>query len=213
MEITLGLVFQADWDDRPFRVLAFDESEVFYDCWWPHANAWGLASVKGRAVYYRVPTDVTRRRGKPLRTEPLTAEELAVHRPDLPLRLARSTTLQWTRQLYPSLESYAAYVRECSPSSLPRAMKGGLPIPKVFLYPFGPKGSSKTGTLIEGANGGGFSMLELLWRAHNLQAPLIRKPQSDGVGLYRSGFQRGVPSFYIWGATDRAALARAETDL
>lgn len=78
-----------------------------------------------------------------------------------------------------------------------------LSTPKVVLKPFGPKGNTRQGSVVEAQKGPGFSALEILWLAHNLQAQYV-KDWENGVGIYRSGFQRGMPSYYLWGVNDRA---------
>jgi hypothetical protein len=45
--------------------------------------------------------------------------------------------------------------------------------------------------------------LELLWLAHELQAEYV-KDWDQRVGIYRSGFQARLPSYYLWGFRDKA---------
>jgi hypothetical protein len=201
--IELGAVFQPDWDERPIRVLVFDEVETLYDCWWPHNNAWGLSKLPGNASYYRIPTPFLKARAARLRLEPLTPAEFAVHRPDLPLRLCRVRNLQWTAERYPTKQAFLEGIKELSQRRRIDDKQVALAIPAVTLMPFGPKGSAKRGVAVEAQNTVGFSALELLWLAQDLQAPYV-KEWDKGVGLYRSGIQRGLPSYYLWGATDRA---------
>jgi hypothetical protein len=45
---------------------------------------------------------------------------------------------------------------------------------------------------------------ELLRKAHAVQAKHLSTVAAvDGVGIYRSGLQRGLPAFYVWGAESR----------
>ena len=209
--IKLGAVLKTDWDDRQFRVLAFDDVEVLYDCWWPHRKVWGLSKLSGNATYYRIPTALLCAHATRLRIDPMTQEEIAFHRPDLPLRLCRFPNLHWTKVRYPSIDSYASAIKKSSPRNRVDGKRVALAIPEVILKPFGPKGSAKRGTVIEARNDKGFCALELLWRAHNLQAPYV-KDWEKGVGIYRSGFERGIPSYYLWGVSDQAGNADSAND-
>jgi hypothetical protein len=203
--IELGAVFKTDWDERPIRVLAFDDIEVLHDCWWPHLNRWGLSQLRGKASYYRFPTGLLRSRAVCVRVDRLTPAELAVHRPDLPLRLCRFPDLHWTKDRYPTIASYASAVEKASPRLRIDPVRVALDLPAVVLMPFGPKGSRKRGSVVKARSASGFSALELLWLSHNLQSQYV-KDWRNGVGIYRSGFEGGVPSYYLWGASDRAGI-------
>ena len=194
--LQIGAVLQPDWDERPFRVIAFDDRDVMYDCWWPHKAEWCFASLSGTIAYYRVPCELMLERCAYLRTEPLTQIELDVHRPDLPLRIATSAQVEWPdpsrleafRTTLPSLESRAP-----------------LPATKLYLCPFGPKGGVKAGVLVKPEDGHAFGVAELLSFAAAIQAPLLRGARlTRGVGLFRLGIQRRVPSYYLWGYQSRA---------
>jgi len=83
--------------------------------------------------------------------------------------------------------------------------QGILPLRALYLIPFGAKGGHKRGVLIKSADGSGFSSLELLWQASKLQTAMIAS-HDNGVGIYRSGFQNRIPSFYLWGSRDMAGI-------
>ena len=57
LSIELGGVFQFNHDERPIRVIAFDDNVVMYDAWWSHMNSWGMAKLTGRFSYYRMRRD------------------------------------------------------------------------------------------------------------------------------------------------------------
>lgn len=202
-EIQLGAVFQPDWDERPIRVLAFDEVEVFYDCWWPHLGDWGLSKLPANVSYYRISTPFLKSHAAYLRVEPLTPAETAFHRPDLPLRLCRFPNIHWTNKRFATIKAFVAAVKKSSPRRQLDTQQVALAIPKAALMPFGPKGSAKRGVVVEAQTDTGFSAAELLWLAHELEAPYV-KEWDKGVGLYRSGVERGIPSYYLWGVIDRA---------
>lgn len=203
--LAIGHVRQVDWDDPPLRILGFDDIEVHYDSWWPHSESWGLSTLKGKATYYRTSRRIIDERTVFLRDEPLTEEEASIHRPDLPLRMCRSKDLQWSSTQHSNIKAFAEHIRGESSKDYNELEKFSLSTSSVVLAPFGPKGSQKRGTLLKANNGRGFSGIELLWHAFALQAPFLTG-LSEGVGIYRLGFQQGAPSYYLWGFHDQAGL-------
>jgi len=202
--LQVGAVFQPEWDSRPIRVIAFDDEQVMYDCWWPHVPGWGIDSLNRTISYYRIPLSLLLEKSKYLRTEEYTDAELSIHRPDLPFGFARFADLEW-----PSTHTKA---KEDFPGSTPFINQVGARVPilntaKLYLLPFGPKGSSKPGVVLESENPVGFTIEEMLWHAARLQSPFLRQTKvTTGVGIYRSGIQRKLPSYYIWGAKSRMEI-------
>ena len=196
-----GAVFQPDWDERPIRVLAFDGVEVLYDSWWPHKQSWGLATLTGNATYYRLSTALLLSRARLLRSEPLTEAENQVHRPDLPLRVCRSGNLRWEPSVPEDLDIFEQEVAVKDPG-FPREI---LALSSLILNPFGIKGGRKRGVLVKSADGIRFTSQELLWQASKIQAAMQASPL-NGVGIYRSGFQNRIPSYYLWGSQDKAGI-------
>src|SRR5262245_32149797 len=147
--IPLGSVFQPDWDSRPHRVLLMDEIQVLYDVWWPHASEWGLSKLTGEGHYYCIPTSFVRSRSTVLRSEPLTDAERAIHRPDLPLRLLRSSSMQWSKDQYQSMTHFIR-ARQAEIERLRISDDDvALDAPQVFLAPFGPGGRMKRGVKVK----------------------------------------------------------------
>ena len=204
-----GAVFRTKWDRRPFRVLTFDDVEVMYDAWWPHSKSWGLTSFKRSASYYRMPTKQFLQKAKHLRDEPFTGRELAVHRPDLPLRLCRSAKLQWSISPPATVKAFRAMIGAQSPRLLAQLTGESMNVDAIHLVPFGPKGGTMKGALIHAGAGGVLSALELLWYAFKLQAYSIGD-LPNGIGLYRLGCQAECPSFYLWGSRDKAEFIEEE---
>jgi hypothetical protein len=203
-DLGVGLVFQTDWTSPgPYRILAFDEFEVLYDAWWSHLGAWGLRNLRGTAHYYRVTTQLVLEHAQALRVDPLSELELPVHRPDLPLRLLRFKDLEWNAAPISSNQDFSAWLSTAAPDLAPPNSDVALDIPVVALAPYGPKGGTKRPIVITAENGRNFSSLELLWRAANIQAP-ISSQLRHGVGIYRLGCASARPTFYLWGAVDKA---------
>jgi hypothetical protein len=198
----LGAVFQPEWDSRPIRILAFDSDQVMYDCWQSHAENWGLGSLSQKASYYRLPMSLLLSRARYLRTDEYSEDERLVHRPDLPFSFAKDAQLEWRTICSASKDEFSSILSDNnhgidSADSL-------LNTPRIYLSPFGPKGSSKPGVLVEADGGISFTAEEILWHASRLQLPHLREGSlTDGVGIHRLGIQRGIPSYYVWGAVSR----------
>jgi hypothetical protein len=78
----------------------------------------------------------------------------------------------------------------------------------IFLQPFGPRNSPKPPSLLHAKNGLFFTAAEPLHAAHALQAPFVGdEPLTVGVGVYRLGIRRRVPSFYLWGVRSKREAA------
>jgi hypothetical protein len=200
-DLHVGAVLQPQWDSRPLRVIAFDEETVMYDCWWPQIPGWGIDSLNRTLAYYRVPTSLLLRQSKHLRTEEYTEAEMAVLRPDLPFSFARFANFEWptvspaTPEEFPN-GSFSCIEDQSSQPCLDAA--------KIYLEPFGPKGGSKPGVMIEAENRAAFTVKEILWHAARLQSPFLRDTRvTTGVGIYRSGIRRKLPSYYVWGSKSR----------
>lgn len=202
-DISVGSVVQPDWNSGELRILLMDQIQVLYDVWWSHAQEWGFSTLSGQGHYYCVPTGLLRGRSTVLRTEPLTDIERAIHRPDLPLRLLRSPSMQWSKDQYQDMPRFiAAHQADIEQLGISDD-DVALDAPEVFLAPFAPGGRIKQGTRLKALNGRNFSSIELLWRAYAVQAPHLRT-SPNGIGIYRAGFKSKAPVFYLWGADDMA---------
>lgn len=200
-ELQVGAVFQREWDNSPIRIIAFDDEQVMYDCWWPHVPGWGIDSLNRTIAFYRLPRSLLLNKSRYLITEKYTKAELSVLRPDLPFGLARSVDLQWPSIPPAAKEDFPGRTSFETPAG---ASKTLLDTPKLYLLPFGPKGSAKPGVVLQSENPSGFTIDEVLLHAARLQAPHLREIKiTTGVGIYRSGIQRKLPSYYIWGGKSR----------
>lgn len=202
-QVELGAVLQWAHDDRPFRVVAYSHDVVMYDSWWPHLCNWGLASlgeVKKRRVNYYVATAATvLEKATFVRSEPLTEAEISLHRPGLPFAAVQCQVLSWPAEAPGSARAFA---RSWRSAGGPETEELGAS--EVYLFPFGPKGGERAGVRVKADNGTSFSWDELAWKASVVQAPFVRAGASaQGVGIYRSGLNRGVPAYYLWGSQSR----------
>jgi len=204
--IQLGTVFQTPWDERPGRVIAFDDEVVMYDGWWPASEAWGLADFNGSCSYLRLTTAMVLRDATYLRTETYTSAEFQLHRPDLPLSLCIHTDVNWSADVPTDTAETSDLLSRLGEGS-ELGQRRVLPIPAVYLAPFGPQKGQKRAVLVKAVDGQSFTEAELIWNAWRIQAPFVgAQPLTQGMGLYRSGLNRKVPSYYLWG--DKSLLER-----
>ena len=198
--LLLGGVYLTKWDDRPFRVLAFDEFEVFYDCYWPSIDKWTFGNLRSKGYYYRMTLQRFLEDVKFIREQPLTVQELQTFRPELPFRVCRNKFLAWTDQQFSDTKVYSDFINLKGANVTKEIV---LPVHKIVLHPYGPKSGAVKPSVIFSKKEGGFSCLELLWNAHNLQSGHIREKQADGVGIYRLGHEKKMPAYYIGGYYDK----------
>ncbi|WP_034267184.1 hypothetical protein [Actinospica robiniae] len=204
--VSVGDVFRWPHDDRPIRVLVSDDGVFMYDAWWPHLDAWGLAGLqevrRQRVGYYVSTVAALLEKATFLRSEPLTDAEVALHRPDLPFCPVRCAAVDWPSsapetqdQLFSSLEAAG-----CADVDLAATVS----VAKIVLLPFGPQGGRKAGVRVAADDGVAFSAGELLWKAAAVQASCLGSAMpTRGLGIYRSGLQRGVASYYLWGGESK----------
>ena len=189
-QIALGAVFEIESSPYAMRVIAFDDAEVMYDVWWPHRQAWGMAKLLGDFTCCRLPRQYVEADARYIRTDSLSELELAVHRPDLPFAIAQRKDFSWYEP------SWHEAVFETAP---------GLATSSIYLEPFGPRDSAKPASLVAADDGVAFTEADLLMKARILQAPFVGDVRlTEGVGIYRAGIKKRLPSYYIWGARSRA---------
>lgn len=184
----IGDVLKVEWDERPIRVIMADPVEVFYDIFLPEGIGWELARAR-TAIYSRISTDFLTKHATKVRSEPLTPREVTRHRPDIPMRLLRSEKASWLDDIL-SLEMAASISVNAN---------------QLAIIPFGAKGAMLKARKICCSNGRFFSGVELLTAAYDAQSASCS--EVSGIGLYRSGISGGIPSYYLWGAVDRAGHA------
>jgi hypothetical protein len=185
-EYAFGDVLAVKWDTRAIRVIQADASETFYDVEWDQLG-WGLARAR-TATFYRIRTDYLKETSWLVRSEPLSSKEFARLRPNLPMRLFQHWDADWSE----SEESLAGLEPNTE-----------FPARQLSLIPFGTKGSALKAHRI--ADDGGLTLRRLVEEARRVQQAVCA--EVSGVGLYRSGIVGNIPSYYLWGAVDRAGHA------
>lgn len=199
----VGAVYRWSHDDRPMRVLVHDSDVVMYDAWWPHLDNWGLANIqeirKQRISYYVTTASTLAEKATYVRLDPLTDDELAIHRPDLPFAFGQCAAISWPSEV-PGTTAWLA--ENWRTAGCPNGAM--LQASEMYLAPFGPQGGVKAGVRVKAANGTAFTVEELILKAAAVQAPFIGDAvPAQGIGIYRSGLQRGIPAYYLWGSESR----------
>lgn len=202
-KLKLGEIYKTEWDERPFRVIGFDAIEVFYDCLWPHDNSWTFSgNFKKKCYFYRTSAPLFISKSTLLEYTPLTIEEQNAFRPDLPIRIGRTKEISWNGFGAIDYKSFIEQIKLLSDKSF---LNEKLPTDKIVLIPYGNKGGLKKGTVVTADNRNYFECSELIWKAKELQEA-VNDQISKGIGLYRIGFEKGIPSYYIGDYTDKAGL-------
>lgn len=188
----LGTVFTLEQLPYELRVVAFDRAEVMYDMRWSLEVPWMMAKLTGAFAYYRIDRDYFEAKARCVRMDPLSDRELEVHRPGLPFAVVQRTDLSW-------YESWGDI------GGLAASDEAVLPVGAIFLSPFGPRDTSRPALQLLADNGKFFTASELLRKAKLIQDPHIGNVRlTEGVGIYREGIKKRIPSYYVWGARSRA---------
>jgi hypothetical protein len=202
-KLKLGEIYKTEWDERPFRVIGFDEIEVFYDCLWPHDNSWTFSgNFKKKCYFYRTSAPLFIAKSTPIDSTPLTIEEQKAFRPDLPIRIARTKEFNWNAF---GMDNYQNFIEQTKTLLDKSILDQKIPTDKIVLIPFGNNGGLKKGTIVTADNPNHFECAELIWKAKELQES-VNNQTSKGIGLYRIGFEKGLPSYYIGEYFDKAGL-------
>jgi hypothetical protein len=204
VKLILGGVYKTILSEDPVRVLGFDDILVFYDVYRSYSDKWAIASnLKSGNGYFQQSPNIFLRDAMFIREQPLTNEEIDTFRPDLPIRLCRNKQMSWTDKIFSELSEFKTYASQFGCDISDTIV---LPTPSITLEPLGIKGriTSLKSTLVKSIDKKGFSFTELLWLANNIQAEHSKHIIDKGVGIYRSGHKKKVPSYYIWGYYDMA---------
>lgn len=199
MLINLGDVLKKIEGESVIRVIGVDDHEIFYDAWWEHKKSWGLNKSRS-AIFYRLEKEFCLNHYSFIRNDPLDEKELAKFFPQLPHRTANLIEWSWNQTEYKSLHEFKEIIGELATKlDFQQHIKSS----KVIIVPLGANGGHKPKVAITPENGESFSAIELLWKAHNIQAKYKTNIQS-GVGIYRLGMSNRVPTYYLGGKDDNA---------
>lgn len=200
--LKLGGIYKIKWDERPFRVIGFDEIEVFYDVQF-FEDIWSFSgNFKQKCYFYRTFAYSFISNSKAIGFEPLNEQEHNIYRPDLPLRVCRSKEINWNKMDILTFDDIFNTIEKLSDKSF---CNDKIQTNKIVLIPHGNKGGLKKGTIIHSNNEKYFEASELIWKAKELQEA-VNKQISKGIGIYRLGYEKGLPSYYIGEYLDAAGL-------
>lgn len=177
-----------------YRVMGVDSVEVLFDrCW--SDGTWSFGLSKRKCYYYRDRIERFVHANEYLETRELSAEEGALFRPDLPIRLWRRPGLSWTDWDPMDRPRFQAAV---SDAGLLAELEKPLAVPEVVLLASRLKASTR-GVVCRAEDGRAFQATELLWHAHRIQRER-GKNWLPGIGLFRMGHEKGgLPSYLIGG--------------
>jgi hypothetical protein len=199
MRINLGDVLKENDDKSIIRIIGIDDYEVFYDSWWEHDESWGLSKSRS-ASFYRLEKMFCLNNYTVIRNEPLNEKEMLKFSPHLPHRTSNLINWSWSQDGFSSIESFKIKLGNLTNNlKLQKSIKSS----KVVIIPLGPNGGYKPKVTLTPDNGHSFCPIELLWKAHNVQAKYKTNIES-GVGIYRSGISNKIPSYYLGGRGDKA---------
>lgn len=125
----------------------------------------------------------------------LTVEEKSVIQSELPLRFGRLKGVSWN-----NLESANKLEGLLNENPV-------IGTNSIVLVSFGPNGGQQRGVQINTEGQDGFKVSELLWKANLIQSEIYDR-SSAGIGIYRLGYDKGIPSFYIGEYLDLAGTLK-----
>ena len=181
MEITnleIGGIYKLDWnDDRLNRVIGLDDIEVHYD-YFRHDNKWSFTgAIKSKCCFYRTSSKLFAKKATLVDFLPLSEHEKNVFRPDLQIRFGRTMKLNWNNFKSLDYEDFQSYAHQNLDADI---FDKRLQINKIVLLPYGYKGATKKGAIIEADNGSEFEITELIWKAKQIQEA-INDQESNGI--------------------------------
>ncbi len=192
----LGEIYQASWHATALKIIGFDDLEVFYDAYWEHDGSWTIASnLDKKCSFYRAPRNLFNDKAELVDFKGFSEEEQNILRPDLTIRTARIKNASWTDSSFslPEIDFQMDLIKT----------------EKIWLYPYGPKGGTKRGKIVSAENGECFGTTELISKAQDIQLNVNSNP-SMGIGIYRMGIERQIPSYYIGEYIDFAGIMKSE---
>lgn len=203
-KIIVGGIYKTDWigpdsklimpdlGDKFIRVMAFDDKVVFYESYDEDGGVI-TNNLKSKCFYYRITTSAFLKTTIFVRIEPFTEYELGVLRLDLPFRI-KNTDISWIKESFATVDEY---VFEIAARGYNLENENVIGCNKIILYPMGIRGGTGKGLIFNTVNENGFDIRELFWLANNLQSKYLANDSSLGVGLFRAGIEKQIPSYFI----------------
>ena len=183
------------------KIISFDKYEVFSDGKRITEEKWDLDANRIKTkIFARSRRNAFDKWSTLIGYEPYSDERLAVIRPDLPMRIGRIYDISWGDQVFNSEETIAKYLETYASVAVRTKM---LDVKEVYLKRQSKTAGSSVPFLVTADNGKNIPLEELLFKANQIQSSL-KTEKSAGIGIYRSGIIKGIPSYYIWSFYDLA---------
>ena len=188
----LGEIYKTKFDERIFRIIGLDNFEVFYDCL-SNENKWTFSgNFKRKSIFFRMEAELFKIKSELIKREEFTEKEAEYFRADLPMRFGRIKNLSWNSVAKSELNKYQNEFSQRKVNA-----------DKIILIPSRSKqkGGFLKGELIE--SNSILTEFEIIQKASELQ-----KISSNGIGFYRMGCQKGIPTYSIGEYLDKAGIMK-----
>jgi len=192
-KLIVGGIYSTNWDERPVRVLAFDDHELFYDCYLPELKKWSRSGNIRTFDFYRISSEYFLRNSKQVGILELSEKEHIKFKLNFPFRFCRIKEFNFSNfeTIVNNLQNYK--------------FKNDFDIifnNKIILSPRTKKGAFMKGESIEIKN-----IKELLTKTKELQE-MAKNLDFNGIGFFRSGIINNLPSYYIGEYIDLANIMK-----
>ena len=185
---------ETEVEKRKVRIIGLDEFEVFYDPLRGDKKWTFSGNFQRKSSFYRMATTAFKTKMELVDCLALTEQEYLFFRPDLPMRFGRLNNIDW--------KIIAKEGIECLPTDF---LKTKIALKKLMLIPFGPKGGIRKSELVEKDEN--LTLSTLIKTALKIQKP-IAEQENKGIGFFRFGFEKGIPSYYIGAYLDKAGFLK-----
>lgn len=192
--LEIGGVYKTELDARPWRIIGLDEYEVFYDCQWSDGKWTFAGNYRKKSIFYRMARKTFQLKSTFIARQDLNEEEWRNFRPDLPMRFGRYKDLSWKGldQLPLRFDLLETDFRINSE--------------KLALVPQTKKGGLAKSVVLDEVKA--LNAAEFLKRASEIQNAVYAW-ESEGIGFYRLGFEKGSPRYGIGEYFDKAGILKS----
>lgn len=196
MKLQIGDICKLNQSNQKIKIIGFDDKELFYDCYWEHNKSWAFSSnLKKKGFFYRMNTKDSVNKVTKEGFEKLTEEQFNVLRPDLPLRIGRFKEVNWKEEVFESIDLFNKHFKERKEDHTIEF----LDCEQIWLYSINTDNKLKKEILIE-SDDKKISIDDILFKANKIMTTKSNK--FEGIGVYRLGIEKGIPSYYIGGYKD-----------